>query len=87
MPDTPKTKQHLVVMAIETDHEDLMKSAGAMVGFLSAVFASIPHITRVSFITQDGSLDHVMAFQDGCGSARVIQDGPQNNKLRLPDEG
>lgn len=76
-------KQHLIVMAVEADHPDLEKSAGAMVGFLSAVFDSIPHITRVSFITQDGSLDHVMAFQDECGSAQVIRDV---RKLELPDE-
>ena len=81
-------KQHLVVMAIETDHPDLEASAAAMVGFLTEVLESIPHITRATFITQDGSLDHVMSFQKYHGSARVISDGPdQTSKLVLPDEG
>lgn len=76
-------KQHLIVMAIETDHEELSKNAASMVGFLSEVFNSIPHITRASFISQ-GSLDHVMSFQKGVGSDHVIKDGL---KLELPDEG
>jgi hypothetical protein len=77
-------KQHLVVMVVETDHENLM-GPSMMAGFLGEVLDSIPHITRVSFINQGADL--VMAFQRGVGISQVIKDDLPNIGLELPREG